>query len=57
MLKALKDVSARLLLRAHPEIRSQSWGGHVGNPSYVIATASENTEEQIRHYIQGQKER
>jgi putative transposase len=57
MLKALKGVSARLLLKAHPEIRSQLWGGHVWNPSYFIATVSENTEEQIRHYIQGQKER
>jgi putative transposase len=57
MLKALKGVSARLLLRAHPEIRSQLWGDHVWNPSYFIATVSENTEEQIRHYIQGQKER
>lgn len=57
MLKALKGVSARLLLKAHPEIRSQLLGGHVWNPSYFIATVSENTEEQIRHYIQGQKER
>jgi len=47
MLKALKGVSARLLLKAHPEIRSQLWGGHVWNPSYFIATVSENTEEQI----------
>ena len=44
-------------LGAHPEIRSRLWGGHVWNPSYFIATVSENTEEQIRHYIQGQKER
>ena len=57
MLKALKGVSARLLLKAHPEIRSRLWGGHVWNPSYFIATVGENTEEQIRHYIQGQKER
>ena len=57
MLKALKGVSARLPLKAHPEIRSQLLGGHVWNPSYFIATVSENTEEQIRHYIQGQEER
>jgi len=44
-------------LRAHPEIRSQLWGDHVWNPSYFIATVGENTEEQIRHYIQCQKER
>ena len=53
---ALRGVSARLLLKTHPEIRSQLLGGHVWNPSYFIATVSENTEEQIRHYIQGQKD-
>ena len=54
---ALKGVSARLPLKAHPEIRSQLLGGHVWNPSYFIATVSEDTEEQIRHYIKGQEER
>jgi len=33
------------------------WGGHLWNPSYFIATVSENTEEQIKSYIQNQKER
>ena len=27
------------------------WGGHLWNPSYFVATVSENTEEQIRKYI------
>ena len=29
--------------------------GHLLNPSYFVATVSENTEEQIRKYIQNQK--
>ncbi len=30
-------------------------GGHLWNPSYFVATVSENTEEQIREYIKGQE--
>lgn len=57
MIKALKGVSARLLMKEFPSIKSKLWGGHVWNPSYFIATISENTEEQIRNYIQSQKEK
>lgn len=32
-------------------------GGHLWNLSYFVATVSENTEEQIRNYIQNQKVR
>lgn len=46
IIKVLKGVSARRL-----------WGEHLWNPSYFIATVSENTEEQIRNYINSQKER
>ncbi|WP_417281367.1 transposase [Clostridioides difficile] len=31
------------------------WGRHLWNPSYFVATVSENTEEQIRKYINNQK--
>ena len=55
MVKALKGVSARLLFKAHPEIKRQLWDGHLWDPSYFVATVSENTEEQIRAYIKGQK--
>ena len=43
MVKALKGVSARLLFKAHPEIKRQLWSGHLWNPSYFVATVSENT--------------
>ena len=58
MLKALKGVSARLLMKQYGnELRKQLWGGHLWNPSYFIATVSENTEQQVRDYIKRQKEK
>ena len=56
IIKALKGVSARLLMKEYVDnLRNQLWGGHLWNPSYFIATVSENTESQIREYIQKQK--
>ena len=56
IIKALKGVSARLLMKEYGyNLRNQLWGGHLWNPSYFIATVSENTESQIREYIQKQK--
>ena len=58
MIKALKGVSARLLMKEFgEELRKKLWGGHLWNPSYFVATVSENTEEQIRNYIQSQKKK
>ena len=56
MIKALKGISARLLMKKYGEyINERLWGGHLWNPSYFIATVSENIEKQIREYIQNQK--
>lgn len=58
IIKALKGVSARLLMKEYErELKRNLWGGHLWNPSYFIATVSENTEEQIRNYISNQKEK
>lgn len=58
MIKALKGVSARLLMKEfYNELQPKLYGGHLWNPSYFIATVSENTESQIRKYIQDQKEK
>lgn len=58
MIKALKGVSARLLMKEFgDELKKKLWGGHLWNPSYFVATVSENTEEQIRNYIKSQKEK
>lgn len=56
MIKALKGISARILMKEYgEELRKKLWGGHLWNPSYFVATVSENTEEQIIKYIQNQK--
>lgn len=58
IMKALKGVSARILMKKHgSELKKQLWDGHLWNPSYFITTASENAEEQIKEYIRQQKEK
>ncbi|WP_196611071.1 IS200/IS605 family transposase [Pectinatus brassicae] len=57
-IKALKGVSARLIMKKHGNfLKPKLWGGHLWNPSYFIATVSENTEKQVREYILKQKEK
>ena len=56
IIKALKGVSARLLIKEFGDtLKNKLWSGHLWNPSYFIATVSDNTEAQIREYIQSQK--
>ena len=58
IMKALKGVSARLLMKAHGDFLKQNLlGSHLWNSSYFVATVSENTEAQIREYIERQKEK
>ena len=58
IIKALKGVSARLLMSEFGvDLKKKLWGGHLWNPSYFVATVSENTEEQIKNYIKSQKEK
>lgn len=57
IIKALKGVSARYIFKFHPELKSELWGGAMWNPSYYVGTVSETTEEQIRRYINSQKEK
>lgn len=55
IIKILKGSSARKLFVKYPELKKRLWDGHLWNPSYFVATVSENTEEQIKKYIQTQK--
>ena len=58
MIKALKGVSARLLMKEYgDELKKQLWGGYLWNPGYYVATVSKNTESQIKKYIQNQKQK
>lgn len=56
IIQKLKGTSSRMLMKEFGEIlKRKLWGGHLWNPSYFVATVSENTEEQIRRYIKNQK--
>ncbi len=56
IIQKLKGISSRLLMKEFGEaLRKKLWGGHLWNPSYFVATVSENTEEQIKNYIKNQK--
>ena len=58
IIKALKGVSARLLIKEYGDVlKKKLCGGHLWNPSYFIATVSENTEEEIKNYIKNQKQK
>ena len=57
ILKGMKGCSARRLFETFPDLKGKLWGGHLWNPSYFAATASEQTEAQIKAYIRSQKER
>lgn len=47
IVKAFKGVSARLLFKKYPEIKQRLWGGHLWNPSYFVATVSEEIRYQV----------
>lgn len=58
IIQKLKGVSFRMLMKEFGEIlKRKLWNDHLWNPSYFIATVSENTEEQIRKYIKNQKKK
>ena len=54
IVKVLKGISARKLFLKFPQLKKKLWGGHLWNPSYFIATVSENTESQVKRYIENQ---
>jgi putative transposase len=55
IIQKLKGISSKMLMEKFgKEIKSKLWGGSIWNPSYFIATVSENTEQQIRNYIHNQ---
>lgn len=54
IVKYLKGISARKMFLKFPQLKTKLWGGHLWNPSYFVATVSEQTESQIKHYIESQ---
>lgn len=59
IIQKLKRVSSRLLMKEFGMglKKKKLHSGHLWNPSYFVATVSENTEEQIRKYIKNQKKK
>ena len=56
IIRKMKGISSRYLMDEYShELSKKFWGGHLWNPSYFVATVSENTEKQIRYYIKNQK--
>lgn len=56
IIQKMKGITSRVLMKENRGVLSKKlWGGHLWNPSYFVATVSENTEEQIRKYIKNQK--
>lgn len=52
IIQKIKGITSRILMKENGELLNKKlWGGHLWNPSYFVATVSENTEEQIRRYI------
>jgi putative transposase len=68
IVKMLKGISARKLFLKFPELKKKLWGDerfgeeefspklsrHLWNPSYFVSTVSENTEAQVKKYIENQ---
>ena len=52
--KALKGASARRMFLKFPQLKKRLSGGHLWNPSYFVATVSENTRAQVQRYIEEQ---
>lgn len=55
IIKVFKGNSARHLFMRFPAIKEKLWDGHLWNPSYFVATVSENTTQQVTEYINSQK--
>ena len=57
MHKILEGHTDRWLRMNHPDLKKQLWGGHLWNPSYCIVTVSDRSFDQVKQYIDSQKDR
>lgn len=53
--KYLKGISGRHLFINHPELSDQLWRGELWNGSYFVETIGSTSEENIKQYIERQK--
>lgn len=57
IVKMLKGISARKIFLKYPELQKQLWKGHLWNSSFYIETIGSISEENVKKYIELQKER
>ena len=55
IVKYLKGITGNRLLDEFPELRKSLWKGHLWNGSYFVETIGSTSEENIRRYIERQK--
>lgn len=55
IVKYLKGITGNRLLDEFPELRKFLWKGHLWNGSYFVETIGSTSEENIRRYIERQK--
>ena len=53
-INSLKSVSARLLFREFPELKTKLWGGSFWSPSYFLASTGQVTLDVLKRYIENQ---
>ena len=54
-IKAIKGQIAWRLLSNHPELKQELYNGHLWSRSYLAVTPSDKTAQQIKEYINKQK--
>jgi len=52
IINRLKSVSARLIFRKFPEVKTFLWGSHFWSPSYFLSTVGEVKLEDVKRYVQ-----
>ena len=55
IVKYLKGISGNALFKEYPDLRQYLWKGQLWNSSYFCETIGSTSEENIRRYIERQK--
>jgi len=53
-INSLKSVSARLLFKKYPELKTKLWKGHFWSPSYFLASVGEVKLADVKKYVETQ---
>lgn len=53
-INSLKSVSARLIFKKYPEIKTKLWKGHFWSPNYFLASVGEVKLADVKRYVENQ---